>query len=123
MPDLEEGGQVSDVVAAILHAETTEQKVDELHKTGIDWKKWRLPEGEAAEAYYMFHKFDKDKSGTLSLPEVEEITAALMDKKMKPNLVRRLAATYFNASDSDKSGAVGLEEFIQIYTHIRANAK
>ena len=52
-----------------------------------------------------------------------DITAALMSNKMKPNLVKRLASTYFNASDSDKSGHVNLNEFIQIYTHVKANAK
>ena len=58
----------------------------------------------------------------MSLDEVVEITAALMCHKMKPNLVRRLALSYFNAADQDKSGLVGLAEFIHIYKDIRANA-
>lgn len=47
----------------------------------------------------------------------------MMGNKMKPNLVKRLASTYFAASDSDKSGAVGLDEFIKIYSSVKANAK
>lgn len=79
-----------------------------------------MTEAEAAELRARFLAADKDNSGRLDLTEVEAVVIAAMNGRMQEANCKRLTAMQFRVHDKDQSGTIDLNEFLQLYTSVRA---
>lgn len=76
-----------------------------------------MSEEEAAEPILRFLHADKDRSGSLKLPELIPLLTVLYSGRLAPENIRRLAAMQFQSADRDGSGAAFGVVFLSFITN------
>jgi Ca2+-binding EF-hand superfamily protein len=74
-----------------------------------------LSEAELQRLRATFDDFDKDGSGELDLSELREVLRAFLGPKVTERKILRI----FKAADTDKSGAIDFQEFVDAMQRIR----
>jgi hypothetical protein len=83
-----------------------------------------IGEAEATDAVRLFQKLDKDNSGSVVREELMEgLVGVFQARGLKDTLVKRIASMQFDVADKDKSGSLGLEEFLSVWGAIKKEAK
>jgi len=70
---------------------------------------------QVQQAVACFHQTDTDRSGNISLQELQTIMRNLGVKEM---IINTMVKMQFETADRDKSGHIDLKEFLEVYANI-----
>lgn len=74
-----------------------------------------LTPAQVHQAVGCFHQTDTDRSGNISLVELQTIMRNLGVKEM---IINTMVKMQFDTADRDKSGHIDLKEFLEVYANI-----
>jgi len=78
-------------------------------------------EQEKQDAWVLFQKFDKDKSGTIEKGELKELLKEKMGKRTSEAILSRYVDSHFSEFDKQGTGSISKTEFLKLYKKLYCN--